>query len=133
MIPQCAMANFTKITFSHLKLIFTYTPFISYHKIVAHKLHNFKFHISITISFKYHGGGYGVFKGGGKAGVAPPKIRIISIGRACAMKDFELYSTVEANNKNRCRGTGGKFVVADQKIAGRNKAHCIYIQNKAES
>jgi hypothetical protein len=29
--------------------------------------------------------------------------------------------------------TGGKFVVADQKIAGRNKAHCIYIQNKAES
>jgi hypothetical protein len=30
-------------------------------------------------------------------------------------------------------GTGGKFVVADQKIAGRNKAHCIYIQNKAES
>jgi hypothetical protein len=30
-------------------------------------------------------------------------------------------------------GTGGKFVVADQKIAGRNKAHCIYIQNKAEN
>jgi hypothetical protein len=29
--------------------------------------------------------------------------------------------------------TGGKFVVADQKIAGRNKAHCICIQNKAES
>jgi hypothetical protein len=29
--------------------------------------------------------------------------------------------------------TGGKFVVADQKIAGRNKAHCIYIQNKAEN
>jgi hypothetical protein len=25
------------------------------------------------------------------------------------------------------------FVVADQEIAGRNKAHCIYIQNKAES
>jgi hypothetical protein len=29
--------------------------------------------------------------------------------------------------------TGGKFVDADQKIAGTNKAHCIYIQNKAES
>jgi hypothetical protein len=29
--------------------------------------------------------------------------------------------------------TGGNFVVADQKIAGRNQAHCIYIQNKAES
>jgi hypothetical protein len=29
--------------------------------------------------------------------------------------------------------TGGKFVVAVQKITGRNKAHCIYIQNKAES
>jgi hypothetical protein len=32
-----------------------------------------------------------------------------------------------------CSRTGGKFVVADQKIVGRNKAHCIYIQNKAES
>ena len=82
-----------------------YTFHFAYHKIVGHKLHNFKFHISITISFKYHGGeGFGVFKGGGKAGVAPPKIRIIPIGRACAIKDFELYSTVEANNKNRCRG-----------------------------
>jgi hypothetical protein len=35
--------------------------------------------------------------------------------------------------KTQRRRTGGKFVVADQKIAGRNKAHCIYIQNKTES
>ena len=106
MIPHCSMANFTKITFSHLKLIFTYIPFISH----IIKLLDINYTIlSFTYQSQYHsnitgGGGYVVFKGGGKAGVAPPKIRIIPIGRACAIKHFELYSTVESNNKNRCRG-----------------------------
>jgi hypothetical protein len=45
----------------------------------------------------------------------------------------DLVSSVITHPSESPGRTGGKFVVADQKIAGRNKAHCIYIQNKAES
>jgi hypothetical protein len=46
-------------------------------------------------------------------------------------------NTVKSTLLNlQCRPTGGKFVVADQKIAGRNKTHCIFaftFNGKAES
>ena len=44
-----------------------------------------------------------------------------------------LLANPSTSSKKWWNITGGKFVVADQKIADRNKAHCIYIQNKAES
>jgi hypothetical protein len=43
------------------------------------------------------------------------------------------YIFLDYARKSAICATGWKFVVADQKIAGRNKAHCIFIQNKAES
>ena len=49
-----------------------YTFHFAYHKIVGHKLHNFKFHISITISFKYHGGVCGI-QGRGEGGCGTPQ------------------------------------------------------------
>jgi hypothetical protein len=51
----------------------------------------------------------------------------------CFLKQFTTLHESRDVQKNPENTTGGKFVVADQKIAGRNKAHCIYIQNKAES
>jgi hypothetical protein len=59
-------------------------------------------------------------------------------GLACSYGNIFIPPTYDLGKFKRDLGkrassTGGKFVVADQKIAGRNKAHCIYIKNKAES